>query len=112
MSPSFWQYHRYIEINITDNRHLAFVYLLGKLYYSLYGQRNENRLCIPLVLMPVFSALKQTAKPVQATPPPAPPARKKSSMEQHVANITAVDECFFKINGPFKKDIWIAFVEK
>ena len=25
----FWQYHRNIEINITYNRHLAFVYLLG-----------------------------------------------------------------------------------
>ena len=44
MSPSFWQYHRNIEINITDNRHFAFVYLLGKLDYSLYGQQNKNRL--------------------------------------------------------------------
>ena len=48
MSPSFWQYHCNIEINITDNRHFAFVYLLGKLDYSLYGQQNKNRLYINL----------------------------------------------------------------
>ena len=42
MSSSFWQYHRNIETNITDNCHFAFVYLLGKLDYSLYGQRNKN----------------------------------------------------------------------
>ena len=31
-----------------QNSHLAFVYLLGQLDYSLYGQRNENRLYISL----------------------------------------------------------------
>ena len=36
----------YYEINIANNRHFAFVYLLGKLDYSLYGQRNKNRLYI------------------------------------------------------------------
>ena len=36
MSYSLWQYHRNIEINITDNCHFVFVYLLGKLDYSLY----------------------------------------------------------------------------
>ena len=46
MSPSFWHYDRNIEINITDNRHLDFVYLLGKRYYSLYGQWNKNHLYI------------------------------------------------------------------
>ena len=46
MPPSFWQYHRNIEINVTYNCHFAFVYLLGKLDYSLTGQRNENRLYI------------------------------------------------------------------
>ena len=35
-----------IKINVTNNRHFAFVYLLGKLDYSLYGQQNKNRLCI------------------------------------------------------------------
>ena len=40
------QYHRNIEINITDNHHFAFVYLLGKLDYSLYGQQNKNLLFI------------------------------------------------------------------
>ena len=44
MSPPFWQYHRNIEINVTSNRHFAFVYLLGKLDYSLNGQWNNNRL--------------------------------------------------------------------
>ena len=44
LSPPFWQYHRNIEINVTNNHHFAFVYLLGKLDYSLYGQRNNNRL--------------------------------------------------------------------
>ena len=44
MSPSFWQYHRNIETNATKNHHFAFVYLLGKLDYSLYSQRNDNRL--------------------------------------------------------------------
>ena len=44
MPPSFWKYDRNIEINITDNCHFAFVYLLGKLDHSLYGQRNKNRL--------------------------------------------------------------------
>ena len=46
MSPSFWQYHRNIKIKITDNRHFVFVYLLGKLDHSFYGQRNKNRLYI------------------------------------------------------------------
>ena len=46
MSSSFWQYHLNIEINITDSRHFAFVFLLGKLDYSLYGQWNKNRLYI------------------------------------------------------------------
>ena len=44
MSPPFWPYHRNIKINVTNNRHFVFVYLLGKLDYSLYGQRNNNRL--------------------------------------------------------------------
>ena len=44
MSPSFWQYRHSIEINITYNRHFAFVYLLGYLDYSLYGQQNKNHL--------------------------------------------------------------------
>ena len=48
MPSSFWQYHRNIEINVTNNRHFALVYLLGKLDYSLYGQRNNNRLYILL----------------------------------------------------------------
>ena len=46
MSPSFWQYHRNIEINLTNNCHFAFVYLLGKLDHSLNGQRNKNGLYI------------------------------------------------------------------
>ena len=29
MSPPFWQYPRKVEINVNDNRHFAFVYLLG-----------------------------------------------------------------------------------
>ena len=29
MLSSFWQYHRNIEINITDNRHFAFIYFTG-----------------------------------------------------------------------------------
>ena len=29
MSTPFWQYHRNFEINITNNHHFAFVYLLG-----------------------------------------------------------------------------------
>ena len=43
----------YYEINIANNRHFAFVYLLGKLDYSLYGQRNENHLymCKAISLM-------------------------------------------------------------
>ena len=44
MPPSFWQYHRNIQINVTNNHHFAFVYLLGKLDNSLYGQQSENRL--------------------------------------------------------------------
>ena len=36
----------YSNIHITDNRHFVFVYLLGKLDYSLYGQRNKNRVYI------------------------------------------------------------------
>ena len=40
MSPSFWQYHPNIEKNVTNNSHFAFVYLLGKLAYSLYGHKN------------------------------------------------------------------------
>ena len=44
MSPPFWQYHRNIQINVTNNFHFALVYLLGKLDYSLYGQRNNNRI--------------------------------------------------------------------
>ena len=48
MSPPFWQYHRNIEINVTNNHHFAFVYLLGTLYYSLYGQWNDNRLYMTL----------------------------------------------------------------
>ena len=32
------------EINVTNSRHFAFVYLLGKLDYSLYGQQNKNPL--------------------------------------------------------------------
>ena len=35
MSSSFWQYHRNIEMNVTDNHHFAFVYLLGWLDYIL-----------------------------------------------------------------------------
>ena len=35
-----------MEINVTNNRHFVFVYLLGKLDYSLYSQRNDNRLYI------------------------------------------------------------------
>ena len=44
MSPSFWQYHCNIEINITEKRHFAFFYLLWKLDYSFYGQWNKNHL--------------------------------------------------------------------
>ena len=44
MSPTFWQYHLNIKININDKHHFAFAYLLGKLDYSLYGQPNKNRL--------------------------------------------------------------------
>ena len=36
------QFHLDIEINVTDNRHFAFVYLLGSLDYSLYGQRHKS----------------------------------------------------------------------
>ena len=36
-------YHHNMEINVTDNRHFTFVYLLGQLDYSLYGQRNKNQ---------------------------------------------------------------------
>ena len=36
------------KINVTNNCQFAFVYLLGKLDYSLHGQRNENRLYITL----------------------------------------------------------------
>ena len=32
------------EINITENRHFTLAYLLGKLGYRLYGQRDKNRL--------------------------------------------------------------------
>ena len=32
------------EINVTNNCHFALVYLLGELDYSLYCQRNDNRL--------------------------------------------------------------------
>ena len=46
MSHPFWQYHHNMEINVTNNRHFVFVYLLGKLDYSLYSQRNDNRLYI------------------------------------------------------------------
>ena len=42
MYSSFWQYHHNIKINVADNRHFTFVYLLGKLDYSLYGQRNKD----------------------------------------------------------------------
>ena len=41
---SIWQYHHNIKINITNNSHFAFVYLLGKLDYSLYRQQDNNRL--------------------------------------------------------------------
>ena len=47
MSPSFWQYHRTIEINITDNHHFVFVYILGKLDYSLC-------MCVDMFKQPVF----------------------------------------------------------
>ena len=55
MSPSLWQYHRNIEINITDNRHFTFVYLLGKLDYSLYGQRNKSWLFMSGQMQECFS---------------------------------------------------------
>ena len=29
VGPVVWQYHRNIEMNVTDNRNFAFVYLLG-----------------------------------------------------------------------------------
>ena len=35
-----------MEINVTNNRHFVFVYLLGKLDYILYSQWNDNRLYI------------------------------------------------------------------
>ena len=34
----------YLPNVVFNNRHFAFVYLLGKLDHSLYGQRNNNRL--------------------------------------------------------------------
>ena len=43
VSYIFDNYHRSIKINITDSRHFNFVYLLGQLDYSLYGQQNKNR---------------------------------------------------------------------
>ena len=42
MFSSFWQFNRNIKINVTNNHHFAFVYLVGTLDYSLYGQRNDN----------------------------------------------------------------------
>ena len=47
MSLPFLQYHPNIKINITDNRHFALAYLLGKLKNSLHGQRHKNDLNIP-----------------------------------------------------------------
>ena len=39
----FFQYHRNIEINVTDNHHFELSILLWQLDYSLYGKRNKNR---------------------------------------------------------------------
>ena len=36
-----------MEKNVSDNRHFAFVFLLGYLDFSLYGQWHKNRLYIP-----------------------------------------------------------------
>ena len=41
-SPNLCEY--FVSIHVTNNRHFAFVYLLGKLDYNLYSQRNDNRL--------------------------------------------------------------------
>ena len=44
MLPLLWQYHLNIEINDTDNHHCAQSTLLGQLDFSLYCQRDKNRL--------------------------------------------------------------------
>ena len=49
-----------IEINVTNNRHFAFVNLLGKLDYSLCGQRNDNRLFISVTVI----YIPQTVRPI------------------------------------------------
>ena len=51
---SFWQDRRNIKINITYNRHFNFVYLLGKIDYSLYGQWHESRLYMLVVSISAF----------------------------------------------------------
>ena len=50
----FDKYYRNIKINITDNRHFTYVSLLGWLDYSLYLQRNKNRLYLTTIGVTVF----------------------------------------------------------
>ena len=44
------QSESYNETNVTNNRHFAFVYLLGYLDYSLYGKQHQN--CLYITIQP------------------------------------------------------------
>ena len=48
------------KINITENRHFTLAYLLGKLGYRLYSQRDKNRLYICHFRLISFGQINQT----------------------------------------------------